>query len=145
MALGEVVRDPSLLADAREIMSEVVGIAACEGVDLDPDVISNAVTKAGGFPFRPRRRFSETSSRAVKTRVICSAARFFDLGSGTGCPLRPRGESMRRFGGMPELGSPYYRGWGCRTSASTRLATGLGLSEIARRAGQAQHVADAGP
>lgn len=57
MALGEVVRDPRLLEDAREIMREVVGIAACEGVDLDPDVISTAVTKASGFPFETRTSF----------------------------------------------------------------------------------------
>jgi 2-dehydropantoate 2-reductase len=55
--LGEVVRDPCLLEDTCEIMREVVAIAECQGVALDPDVIPNAVTKAGGFPFETKTSY----------------------------------------------------------------------------------------
>jgi len=52
--LGEVLADASLLKDVREIMREVVDLAACEGVSLDPDVIPNAIAKAGEFPFETK-------------------------------------------------------------------------------------------
>jgi 2-dehydropantoate 2-reductase len=49
--LGEVLADVRLLEDVRQIMSEVVTLAVCEGVAVDANIIANAMAKADGFPF----------------------------------------------------------------------------------------------
>ena len=56
-SLGEVLGDARLLAEARGIMNEVVDLAEREGVALDPQVISNAMARASGFPFETRTSF----------------------------------------------------------------------------------------
>ena len=55
--LGEVLGDARLLADVLGIMDEVVALAEREGVALDPQVISNAMARASGFPFETRTSF----------------------------------------------------------------------------------------
>jgi 2-dehydropantoate 2-reductase len=56
-SLGEVLGDEQLLADARWIMDEVVALAEREGVTLDPEVVSQAMVRASGFPFETRTSF----------------------------------------------------------------------------------------
>jgi 2-dehydropantoate 2-reductase len=56
-ALGEVLADTRLVGDVRAIMDEVAVLAAREGVALGPDVVPNALTRAGAFPFETRTSF----------------------------------------------------------------------------------------
>jgi 2-dehydropantoate 2-reductase len=56
-SLGEVLGDTRLLAEARGIMDEVVALAEREGVALDPQTISQAMVRAGGFPYETRTSF----------------------------------------------------------------------------------------
>lgn len=55
--LGEVLVDPPLLEDVQGIMSEVVDLAAHEGIALDPDVIPRALAKARAFPPETKTSF----------------------------------------------------------------------------------------
>ncbi len=50
-AVGEVLADAGAMRDVVGIMSEVLGIAAREGVDLPADATEAALAKARAFPF----------------------------------------------------------------------------------------------
>ena len=83
--IGDVLGDARLLQDVREIMREVVGIARCEGVVLDPDVISRSVATAAGFPFETKTSFQrDVESGGQDEGGICSAARSFVWAGCTG-------------------------------------------------------------
>lgn len=55
--LGEVLDDTRLLEDVKGIMSEVVDLAAREGVALDQDTVARALTKGSGFPYETKTSF----------------------------------------------------------------------------------------
>ena len=64
--VGEVLADGSAMGDVIGIMSEVLEIAACEGVDMPSDARETALAKARAFPFTTRtslQRDVETGRR----------------------------------------------------------------------------------
>jgi 2-dehydropantoate 2-reductase len=84
--VGEVLADPRLEVDAREIMHEVVALAAREGVALDASVISQAMARAGGFPLQTKTSFQRDVEAGGQDEGDLFGGTILRLGKAHGVP-----------------------------------------------------------
>ncbi len=61
--LGEIVRDPGLLAEVRGIMTEASALARASGVRLPDDIVEKSLLKARDFPSTAKTSFQRDFER----------------------------------------------------------------------------------
>jgi 2-dehydropantoate 2-reductase len=96
--LGEVLLDPVLMAEATGIMSEVVELAASEGIDMGPDAVACAVAKANDFPFDTRTSLQRDVEAGGRNEGDLFGGAILRLGAQNGVPTPQTGRLYSQSG-----------------------------------------------